>query len=171
MAWIALENYNRAPDMRKLLGPGLVAEFRDQAEQFRGELTRELGRPPTATELEESLLQWDGTVNQAFVALTGGAGDPREKWFFRMYGSVAGQTFHDEQARSGGFVNPLTLRVRRPLDDWRVDKLQQLDDLPGTWRDAIAAAEIADRALAMSSERSRTISRGSAPPITTRSPP
>ena len=141
---IALENYNRAPDMRKLLGPGLVAEFRDQAEEFRAELTQQLGRPPTATELEENLLQWDRTVNQAFVALTGSAGDPREKWFFRMYGSVAGQTFHDEQARSGGFVNPLTLRVRRPLDDWRVDKLQQLDDLPGTWRSAIATAAIAD---------------------------
>jgi hypothetical protein len=36
------------------------------------------------------------------------------KWFFRMYGSQAGQRFHEKQYNSGqgDFVDPLTMRLR-----------------------------------------------------------
>ncbi|MBV9547958.1 MAG: hypothetical protein JOY61_26590 [Chloroflexi bacterium] len=38
---------------------------------------------------------------------------PDEKWFFRMYGNAPGQSFHERQAASGEFVNPITVTVRK----------------------------------------------------------
>ncbi|MYV93314.1 hypothetical protein [Streptomyces sp. SID1034] len=35
-------------------------------------------------------------------------------WFFRVYGGGAGESFHEQQAASGYFNNPMTLRVARP---------------------------------------------------------
>ncbi|MFE9567221.1 hypothetical protein ACFYMW_01810 [Streptomyces sp. NPDC006692] len=37
-------------------------------------------------------------------------------WFFRVYGGGPGESFHEQQAASGYFNNPLTLRVSRPVD-------------------------------------------------------
>jgi hypothetical protein len=38
----------------------------------------------------------------------------KQKWFFRMYGSQAGQRFHEKQYNGGqgDFVDPVTVRVR-----------------------------------------------------------
>ncbi|MFG3282900.1 hypothetical protein [Streptomyces sp. NPDC048111] len=35
-------------------------------------------------------------------------------WFFRVYGGGPGESFHEQQAASGYFNNPMTLRVQRP---------------------------------------------------------
>ncbi|WP_189967456.1 hypothetical protein [Streptomyces violascens] len=35
-------------------------------------------------------------------------------WFFRVYGGGPGESFHEQQAASGFFNNPMTLRVGRP---------------------------------------------------------
>ncbi|MFI6049637.1 hypothetical protein ACIBCO_06010 [Streptomyces violascens] len=35
-------------------------------------------------------------------------------WFFRVYGGGPGESFHEQQAASGYFNNPMTLRVGRP---------------------------------------------------------
>ncbi|WP_406010961.1 hypothetical protein OG440_36140 [Streptomyces sp. NBC_00637] len=35
-------------------------------------------------------------------------------WFFRVYGGGPGESFHEQQAASGYFNNPLTVRVTRP---------------------------------------------------------
>ncbi|RCH61804.1 hypothetical protein DT019_36475 [Streptomyces sp. SDr-06] len=35
-------------------------------------------------------------------------------WFFRVYGGGPGESFHEQQAASGYFNNPMTLRVARP---------------------------------------------------------
>lgn len=36
------------------------------------------------------------------------------RWFFKLYGSHKGQSFHEQMAKSGYFVDPITLRVRKP---------------------------------------------------------
>jgi len=37
--------------------------------------------------------------------------DTGAMWYFRMVGSAAGESFHEQQARSGYFANPLTMAV------------------------------------------------------------
>ena len=37
--------------------------------------------------------------------------DPNTKWFFHMYGSGSGQSFHEQAVKSNYFKNPITLRV------------------------------------------------------------
>jgi hypothetical protein len=36
---------------------------------------------------------------------------PDPRWFFQMYGELRGQSFHEVQAGSGGFANPITVVV------------------------------------------------------------
>ena len=39
--------------------------------------------------------------------------DANRKWFFHLYGSTKGQSFHEQAVKSGYFMNPLTLRVSK----------------------------------------------------------
>ena len=39
--------------------------------------------------------------------------DANRKWFFHLYGSAKGQSFHEQAVKSGYFMNPLTLRVSK----------------------------------------------------------
>jgi hypothetical protein len=41
------------------------------------------------------------------------ATEPKSKWFFHLYGSGKGQSFHEQAGKSGYFKNPLTLGVRK----------------------------------------------------------
>jgi hypothetical protein len=56
-------------------------------------------------------------IAEAEKAFTGAAtDDPSKRWFFKMYGSGAGQSFHEQSVASGYFNAPLTLRVGKQAD-------------------------------------------------------
>ncbi|QEU92237.1 DUF4157 domain-containing protein [Streptomyces kanamyceticus] len=119
---VTLENYTRtgnSGDALKELLPSLVEQFKAKTAI---PLLRPGGKPlPRGSEMDQvnKLLQGlAGNVQQGtqeFMRLAAAKEEWNSKWFFRMYGSGAGQTFHEQQYDSGrgDFVNPLTLRVRR----------------------------------------------------------
>ncbi|MEV5978105.1 DUF4157 domain-containing protein [Streptomyces sp. NPDC052114] len=119
---VTLENYTRTAnsgDALKELLPRLVEEFRAKTAI---PLLRPQGKPlPRGSEMDQvnKLIQGlAGNVAQGtaeFMRLMTAKDEWNSKWFFRMYGSGAGQTFHEQQYDSGrgDFVNPLTLRVRK----------------------------------------------------------
>ncbi|MFF8642179.1 DUF4157 domain-containing protein [Streptomyces sp. NPDC015345] len=120
---VTLENYTRtgnSGDALYELLPRLVEEFKKKTAI---PLLRPGGKTPP-----ESAFEMD-RLNKLLAGLSGSAAKAAEefkrlseaknewnsKWFFRMYGSGAGQTFHEQQYNNGrgDFVNPLTLRVRK----------------------------------------------------------
>ncbi|ATL30042.1 DUF4157 domain-containing protein [Streptomyces formicae] len=119
---VTLENYTRtgnSGDALKALLPKLVEQFKAKTAI---PLLRPGGKPlPRGSEMDQvnKLLQGlAGNVQQGtqeFMRLSAAKDEWNSKWFFRMYGSGAGQTFHEQQYDSGrgDFVNPLTLRVRK----------------------------------------------------------
>ncbi|WP_240659899.1 DUF4157 domain-containing protein [Streptomyces sp. WAC 01529] len=121
---VTLENYTRTAnsgDALKELLPKLVEEFKKQTAI---PLLRPGGKtPPTSAfemdRLNKLLRELSGSAQKAgeeFKRLSDAKNEWNSKWFFRMYGSGAGQTFHEQQYNNGrgDFVNPLTLRVRKP---------------------------------------------------------
>ncbi len=119
---VTLENYTRTAnsgDALKELLPRLVEEFRTKTAI---PLLRPGGKtPPTGFEMDrlnKLLRELSGSAARAgeeFRRLSEAKEEWNSKWFFRMYGSGAGQTFHEQQYDNGrgDFVNPLTLRVRK----------------------------------------------------------
>ncbi|MEU7643538.1 eCIS core domain-containing protein [Streptomyces huasconensis] len=121
---VTLENYTRTANsgdaLRELL-PRLVEEFKKKTAI---PLLRPGGRTPPASPFEmdrlnKLLRELSGSAAKAteeFKRLSEAKNEWNSKWFFRMYGSGAGQTFHEQQYNNGrgDFVNPLTLRVRKP---------------------------------------------------------
>ncbi|WP_306335336.1 DUF4157 domain-containing protein [Streptomyces sp. KL118A] len=120
---VTLENYTRTAnsgDALKELLPKLVEEFKKKTAI---PLLRPGGKtPPTSAfemdRLNKLLRELSGSAAKAgeeFKRLSDAKNEWNSKWFFRMYGSGAGQTFHEQQYDNGrgDFVNPLTLRVRK----------------------------------------------------------
>jgi hypothetical protein len=63
------------------------------------------------------------------------APQPSGLWYFQMYGSKAGQTFHEASVRSGDFTNPLTVRWRDALtDEFCAKRKDELDAKAKTLR-------------------------------------
>jgi Domain of unknown function (DUF4157) len=133
---ITLENYNRGPEMQDALAPHLFGAFRQEVRALQKENPK-----ATPDELVTLLISQSSTAYEMYTAGLAQAGEVDNLWFFRMYGTRAGQTFHDQQG-SDGYVNPLTVRVRRPLEVQRTAKLRELDRTAGAWRVALESLSI-----------------------------
>jgi hypothetical protein len=126
---ITLENYNRKDDVGFLLLPvvrELETKHQEKLEGIQKELQEALGsnepnsRAGIQIRFEKLMHAFEGLtkenaqkeylrITRSYIAA--------QSWFFQMYGSGQGQSFHEQQAASGAFVNPLTLRVRRPKQE------------------------------------------------------
>ncbi|MEU6122438.1 hypothetical protein, partial [Streptomyces sp. NPDC047123] len=120
---VTLENYTRTANSGDALNellPRLVEEFKKKTAL---PLLRPGGKTPPASafpmdRMNKLLRELSGSAQQAgeeFKRLSEAKAEWNSKWFFRMYGSGAGQSFHEQQYDNGrgDFVNPLTLRVRK----------------------------------------------------------
>ena len=112
--WMTLENYRRNYQVSDKIDQHILKKFAGAAAAKRKELQ---GTGKTKAEIEQALLNFlfsrrDVRDEQAALLKQSDALLPT-MWFFRMYGSEPGQSFHEEQAKSGGFVNPLTVRIRK----------------------------------------------------------
>ncbi|MGW5868048.1 hypothetical protein ACWFRJ_38550 [Streptomyces sp. NPDC055239] len=119
---VTLENYTRTAnsgDALQELLPKLVEEFKTKTAI---PLLRPKGKPaPGGSEMDQVnklLKEIAGSAQRGteeFRRLSEAKNEWNSKWFFRMYGSGAGQSFHEQQYDSGrgDFVNALTLRVRK----------------------------------------------------------
>ncbi|WP_433287623.1 hypothetical protein ACQPZQ_33790 [Pseudonocardia sp. CA-142604] len=119
---VTLENYTRDQQAQKALQQlegKLLTEYR---EKTRGWIFNREGKTPTGAfesqRVAEMIKELGGTTYVKAQAEYAALGTDKlawqRKWFFRMYGSKAGQRFHEQQYNSGqgDFVNPMTLRVR-----------------------------------------------------------
>jgi hypothetical protein len=146
---VTLENYNRADDIENYLQgvyeqliithTDIVREKIESLDQMEGIPFRSYFREVfqvihqaqnLAAESEEQARQ------EAFDAYTNFMNNRNDgqAWFFQIYGSGAGQTFHERQAAGGSFTNPLTVRVGKVSEN--VTVLQAtlnglLDNVPG----------------------------------------
>ncbi len=132
---IALENYNRAGDIKIVLAQLYSRMMKENKRIIKAKI-RELERKQTPTTDEKYQLQDlqdRNNITRRFQAviltLQQNEGktkadadkvykdiintDAGSKWFFHMYGSGRGQSFHEQAIKSDYFKNPLTLRVRK----------------------------------------------------------
>nr|WP_229864849.1 DUF4157 domain-containing protein [Streptomyces spinoverrucosus] len=120
--WVTLENYTRDQQAQKALHElegKLLAEYRKTT---TGWIFNREGKTPKGTFESDrivTMIQELANVTRAkaqaeYMALGMAKEAWKSKWFFRMYGSGAGQRFHEKQynAGQGDFVNPLTVRTR-----------------------------------------------------------
>lgn len=128
--WITLENYNRDPQTVDKFLPRVREKYRVEANAKSKALqkqARQQGKPPLSKlQMRAALDTWLAEQHGAASAYLNGLVGPQQApknslWFFRMYGSGAGQSFHEEQAASGAYLNPMTVRIRHdPLRKPRV---------------------------------------------------
>lgn len=132
---ITLENYNRTDEVYNQLKVLLLRIITANKERISEELhdvepeenesrwgiqaklvrALEIARHISAEKAQQEFLKIAGTYTAT------------SSWFFQMQGSGEGQSFHEQQAASGGFVNPITLRVR-PRDQETVALRQTCAD-------------------------------------------
>jgi hypothetical protein len=135
--YVTLENYNRGGDVEKLVHKLYFDLYKRNKEVILARLAEVEATDDllAASNLRlKAKTEWASTLEtclKAIVAvikenegetrveaqrqaavLTQTRGDLR--WFFRIYGSNKGQSFHEQMAKSGYFVDPITLRVRKP---------------------------------------------------------
>lgn len=132
---MTLENYNRAGDIEALkrkMYDGLLKKNRklledklDEAvkanELLRARNLRPVGKDGSAGDVSHALKELVVTLkeNEGMARSDAEAEydeavdtEPSKKWFFHMYGSKKGQSFHEQAAKSGFFSDPMTLRVK-----------------------------------------------------------
>ena len=102
--WMTLENYRRNYQVSDKIDQHILKKFAGAAVAKRKELQ---GTGKTKAQIEQALLNFlfnrrDVRDEQAALLKQSDALLPT-MWFFRMYGSEPGQSFHEEQAKSGGF--------------------------------------------------------------------
>lgn len=138
---ITLENYNRSDDvfgqLKKIIdrliqgnGPkfkSIVDQVKPGKDDSRTETQQKLQKAlQVARNSSEEKAQNDFTsILQSYNAI--------ESWFFAMQGSGKGQSFHEQQAQSDAFVNPLTLRVRprdKRREELRKESVKQIGQHP-----------------------------------------
>ena len=110
---VTLEDYNRGPEIQEI-----QTQMRAELEQrYAGAIEAleaagaDIGTVPkliTALLMRQQDLDWGTARDAANRAVSGGG---KSTWYFRMYGTQRGQTFHD--VGSAGTVNPLTMRLGR----------------------------------------------------------
>ncbi|MFJ3672363.1 DUF4157 domain-containing protein [Streptomyces sp. NPDC090106] len=122
--WVTLENYTRNQQAQKAM-QDLEAKLLDAYRRKTvGWFRNKEGRTPKgrfeSERIIEMIQELAATTRAKAVAEYNALSVAQEawqsKWFFRMYGSGAGQRFHERQyaGGQGDFVNPLTIRTRRP---------------------------------------------------------
>jgi outer membrane protein OmpA-like peptidoglycan-associated protein len=114
---VTLENYNRGIETKEKLD-----EIVDDLDTTESVLIASLNIPPKTKQAERAKLILAAIYERAGALKV--AAEARAKaavelpvgtmWYFKMFGSQAGQSFHEAQVASGFFVNPLTMRVRPP---------------------------------------------------------
>jgi hypothetical protein len=132
---ITLENYNRAGDL-KTAAVQLYNRMMKENKRVIKNKIRELQRkdyPSSEERFQLKDLQDRNNISRRLQAVIltlqqneGKAKDDADKvykdimdantgakWFFHMYGSERGQSFHEQAIKSDYFKNPLTLRVRK----------------------------------------------------------
>ena len=124
--WMTLENYNRTPQIKDKVYQYLLQKY----SRVAGRKQRELKRAgKTAEQIAQDLQYYlfaqreDASADYQRIVVRDSKIDGTALWFFRMYGSGAGQSFHEQQATSGGYVNPLTVRVRKNVVGQHLEKL------------------------------------------------
>lgn len=113
-----LENYNRRGDMldaKKHLLAKLKRDFGQELDEIQA-----LGKDDKAGPTDQRLRQAYAKIeaigrnngrSAAEMFLRATSVQNSGAWFFAMYGSNPGQSFHEQNAQSGYFANPLTVRV------------------------------------------------------------
>lgn len=120
--WVTLENYTRDQQAQKALHElegKLLDEYRKKT---TGWIFNREGKTPKGefesdrivTMIQELAKVTRAKAQSEYMALGMAKEAWKSKWFFRMYGSGAGQRFHEKQYNGGqgDFVNPLTVRTR-----------------------------------------------------------
>lgn len=130
---VTLENYNRRDDILARapeIKAALLAKFRNRLGQNYAHINQ-----TDPDQLYATFHGSQGIVKEFmddYMRILNSA-QPNKAWYFAMYGSKKGQTFHEKQAKTGFFSNPLTLRVRKLLaeakSDWNKELTQQIADL------------------------------------------
>ncbi|NMO37227.1 DUF4157 domain-containing protein [Streptomyces sp. GMY01] len=121
--WVTLENYTRNQNAQRALSQlerQLLGAYREKTKSifnsFRGKEPQGALESDRVIEMIQKLADTTrARAMQEYQALGIDQLAWQGKWFFRLYGSQPGETFHDKQYASGtgDFVNPLTVRVRR----------------------------------------------------------
>jgi hypothetical protein len=132
---ITLENYNRSGDIKTAAAQLYNRMMKENKRVIKNKI-RELQRkadPSSEEQFQLTDLQDRDNISRRLQAVIltlqqneGKAKDDAEKvykdimdvnagakWFFHMYGSERGQSFHEQAIKSDYFKNPLTLRVRK----------------------------------------------------------
>ncbi|MFI9762955.1 DUF4157 domain-containing protein [Streptomyces sp. NPDC051963] len=119
--WVTLENYTRDQQAQKALHQlegKLLDAYKKKTSGFfnsEGKTPKGMFESDRIVEMIQELAKVTRAKAQAeYVALGMAKEAWQSKWFFRMYGSGAGQRFHEKQynAGQGDFVNPLTVRTK-----------------------------------------------------------
>jgi outer membrane protein OmpA-like peptidoglycan-associated protein len=113
---VTLENYNRGLEQKEKM----KEIFDDLIANYKGIMDKAIANMENKGQGSQ--------IKQALAEIYEGAGKSKEEalkkakaavdldsgtmWYFKMIGSGAGQSFHEQQAATGFFANPLTLRVR-----------------------------------------------------------
>lgn len=123
--WMTLENYNRTPQAEDKAYAVLRRKYARVAKKKWAELKRGGATDEAAkTGLQDYLTAEHEGARQEYNAIFQRSQLPAGRlWFFRMYGSGRGQSFHEQQAATRGYVNPLTVRVRRNVVGQRSQQL------------------------------------------------
>lgn len=130
---VTLENYNRRDDIIAK-GPeikeALLVKFRTRLGNNYDQIDQ-----TNASQLFNTFSDSEGVVKEfmdEYKKILNSA-EPNKAWYFAMYGSLKDQSFHEKQAASGFFANPLTIRVRKLMSeakqDWNAEITQHVQDL------------------------------------------
>ncbi|MGW4983807.1 DUF4157 domain-containing protein [Streptomyces mirabilis] len=122
--WVTLENYTRNQNAQKALHTlenKLLGAYKEKTKTlWNGYNSQEPKGTHESDRIIEMIRRLAYTTREKamheYMALGTDQLQWQGKWFFRLYGSQPGETFHDKQYANGtgDFVNPLTVRVRKP---------------------------------------------------------
>jgi hypothetical protein len=112
--WMTLENYRRDDQVAGKIDQHILKKYEDATRAKRKDLK---SKGKTEAEIQQALLNFlfnrQDVKRDSSALLEQSAALFPTMWFFRMYGSEPGQSFHEQQTASGAFVNPLTVRIRK----------------------------------------------------------
>lgn len=151
---VTLENYNRAADIEDELQK-VYQDFVDKHQEGVEEAIKDFKHDPSIpfrAFFRLAYLALNATLSDSMVSLEDKKEEAKEAygrlmnkrndgqaWFFQLYGSGKGQTFHERQYATGTIANPMTVRVGRTPDNVSaqrtilVNKLQNIPaPVPGT---------------------------------------
>ncbi|MFE2373553.1 DUF4157 domain-containing protein [Streptomyces sp. NPDC059398] len=122
-SWVTLENYKRDYNAKAAVGALEKKLLKAYKEKTKALLNGYQGKTPQGVFDSDKVMamiqELAGVTRQDAMQEYQKLGTDKlawqGKWFFRLYGSQPGETFHDKQYGGGAndIVNPLTVRVRR----------------------------------------------------------